>query len=416
MTPYRSNATLRRRTFVGLIAVLVLATLGFMFFGPSGEPAPGNELGSSAGGTGAGAAVAADAEQAAAAPPAYLAWMSGGFPSDLRARVRTVESFTDTVVVAGDTQWMTRSADADGRVIDRPTPLFAIPIDAFAVNPVEYEPFLSRDLRGSLVGALDRGEGVLSTRSAAIRGIGVGGTLSFAGRTVRIGAIAPDEAIGWSELLVSREVGEDLGIVHDRYLLVLPDGKPDLDLFAREVGALLPQDTPLRVEKPGGSEFMRVASGVDPPIVLKEAFGEFAARPDRRDPARLTIEPSWVRANIVTRSVPVLGRVTCNEKLMPALVASLREVEREGLASLLHTYNGCWNARTVARSPTAPPSFHAYGAAIDINAASNAYGATPTMDERIVDIFERYGFTWGGNFLIPDGMHFEFGQPMDEAA
>jgi hypothetical protein len=63
----------------------------------------------------------------------------------------------------------------------------------------------------------------------------------------------------------------------------------------------------LRVVKPGGSEFMRVASGVNPPIVLKEVFGEFAARPDADDPAILTIEPSWVASHIDTRVVPILG-------------------------------------------------------------------------------------------------------------
>jgi D-alanyl-D-alanine carboxypeptidase len=23
-------------------------------------------------------------------------------------------------------------------------------------------------------------------------------------------------------------------------------------------------------------------------------------------------------------------------------------------------------------------------------------------------VFERWGFTWGGRWLVPDGMHFEF--------
>ena len=68
-------------------------------------------------------------------------------------------------------------------------------------------------------------------------------------------------------------------------------------------------------------------------------------------------------------------------------------------------------ARTVARSVTAPPSDHAYGAAIDIDAPTNGYGATPTMDPRVVKVFEHWGFNWGGDFLIPDGMHFEYGGP-----
>ena len=116
---------------------------------------------------------------AAPAPPAYLAWISGGFASDFRARVRTLDLFTAAVVIAGDTRWMTRSTDANGDVVDEPDASFAIPIDAFAVNPLEYEPFLAADIRDDVIGALDRGDGVISTRSAALRGIGVGGTMAF---------------------------------------------------------------------------------------------------------------------------------------------------------------------------------------------------------------------------------------------
>ena len=87
----------------------------------------------------------------------------------------------------------------------------------------------------------------------------------------------------------------------------------------------------------------------------------------------------------------------------------MRTIEREGLGSLIHSTAGCFNARTVGRSPSNPPSFHAYGAAVDINAPENAFGAAPTMDPRIVAIFEAAGFNWGGDFLIPDGMHFEYG-------
>jgi hypothetical protein len=410
-----SSAATRRRAFLGIIAALVVAIAAFTLLAPRQEPTPPAVPARSVAGGGVGTAIAGEAKQVQS-PPAYLAWMSGGFPADVRERARTLEGLDATVVVAGDTRWMTRSLDADGEVVDEPSGSFAIPIDAFAVNPVEYAPFLPEDIRADVIGALTDGLGVLSSRSAALRGIGVGGVMEFGGEHVRIGAIAPDEAIGWSEVLVSRDVGTTLGIVDDRYLLALADGEPSEQRFGAIVGTLLPEGTALRVVKPGGSEFMRVASGVNPPIVLKEVFGEFAARPDADDPAILTIEPSWVSSHIDTRLVPILGRVTCNEAFFPALLKALREVEDEGLSSVLQTYNGCWNARTVARSPTAPPSFHAYGAAIDINAAENAYGAVPTMDERVVAIFERYGFNWGGDFLVPDGMHFEYWQPVEAAA
>ena len=34
------------------------------------------------------------------------------------------------------------------------------------------------------------------------------------------------------------------------------------------------------------------------------------------------------------------------------------------------------------------------------------------MDCRVVRIFRKHNFAWGGNFLMPDGMHFEWvGEP-----
>jgi hypothetical protein len=108
--------------------------------------------------------------------------------------------------------------------------------------------------------------------------------------------------------------------------------------------------------------------------------------------------------------VPILGEVTCNRALMPPLRGALQELVDRGLDDLISIYSGCYAARTVARSDTAPPSQHAYGAAIDIDAPTNGYGdTTPAMDPRVVEVFETHGFLWGGDFLIPDGMHFEYG-------
>jgi hypothetical protein len=342
--------------------------------------------------------------------PAWLAWMPGGFPEGFRGDAADA-GFDTSVVVAGDTLWLSASRDRDGAVVDRPTPPFRIPIDAFAVEPSAYASFLPDAYRDQVIGALDRGRAVLGSTSGKLRRLGPGATLVFGGVTVRVGAVVPDEVIGWSEMLVSREVGAELGIEHDRYLLAL-DADLAVPRFESRVRRLLPPDTYLRVVAPGKTTYVRVASGVNPPVVMKEVFGEFAAAPRADDPAFFTMDPAWYDAHIVTQRVPILGQVTCNEAFMPALRDALREVVRRGLDRLISIYSGCYAPRTVARRTTAPPSQHAWGAAIDIDAPTNGYGdTTPAIDPRVVRVFDRHGFIWGGRFLIPDGMHFEYGEP-----
>lgn len=343
-------------------------------------------------------------------PPAWLAWVSGSLPPGFAARAAATPALGTTVVVAGDTRWMQSSHGADGHLIDRPTAPFEIPIDAFAVDPQAYASFIPAEDRDTVTTALGDGTAVLGESSAALRRIDVGGTIELATGTVTVGAIVPDEVAGWSEMLVSRTEGASLGIVDDRYLLSMPAGPMTQATFAAVIARLLP-DTDVRTVAPGGASYMRIASGVNPPVVMKQVFGEFAAYPQSQDPAFLNMSPAWYDAHIRTRTVPLLGQVTCNEALFRPLIGALREVEATGLGREIHTYSGCYAARTVARSATAPPSQHAYGAAIDINAPENPYGATPTMDPRIVKIFERWGFVWGGDFLTPDGMHFEYGEP-----
>ncbi|MEX1004472.1 MAG: M15 family metallopeptidase [Acidimicrobiia bacterium] len=54
-------------------------------------------------------------------------------------------------------------------------------------------------------------------------------------------------------------------------------------------------------------------------------------------------------------------------------------------------------------------SRHSWGAAVDINAPTNPYGSDGTQDPRLVAIMQSWGFTWGGDWLVPDPMYFEFG-------
>jgi hypothetical protein len=398
-----SRSQVRRRRLGAAIVLVVLVAAGAMLaMSGTDDPVAGSAHRSRPG-------------QVSSPQPApvaaWLAWMPGGFPDGFRQEVASSNELTGTVVVAGDTRWMTASHDADGSVVDRPDPPYAIPIDAFAVDPGEYAPFLPDAYRSHVVDALRDGKAVLGSSSAALRRIGPGGSISFGDRTVEV-AIVPDEVVGWSEILVSREVGAGLGIEHDRYLLATAGDDMTSTRFHELIAGLIPAGTPLRTVTPGDTTYVRVASGVNPPVVMKEVFGEFSAYSRSDDPAFLNMSPDWHDANIRTRPVPLFDEpVTCNKALFPSLIGALEQVRDEGLGSEIHVYSGCYAPRTVARSDIAPPSQHAWGAAIDINAPENPYGATPTMDPRIVKIFEHWGFIWGGTFLIPDGMHFEYGSP-----
>ena len=340
-------------------------------------------------------------------PNNYLAWVPGGFDDPtFRQKMDQLAALDEAVVVAGDTLWLRKTRDADGRVVDEPNSPFAYPIDAFAVQAKDYAPFVARNVRERLVRALSAGKAVLGEHSARLRRLGPGGTLTFRTGSVRVGAVVPDDAVGWSEVLVNRETGRRLGITHERYLLAQPTRDLTRPAWKRLLLPFVGED-PLRVDVPGGTRFVRVASGVNPPILVKQAFGEFAATP-QSNPAYLTIDPAWVEKHIVTTEVPLLGAITCNRKLIPMVRGALEDILASGLMSEIKVYSGCWASRTVSRSPTAPPSTHAYGAAIDINAPQNPYGTKPTMNRDVVRIFESWGFNWGGDFLIPDGHHFEF--------
>ena len=78
---------------------------------------------------------------------------------------------------------------------------------------------------------------------------------------------------------------------------------------------------------------------------------------------------------------------------------------------------GTYNCRKIAGSSAR--SMHAYGAAIDINTGFADYWRWVSSDRtqprwrnrvpiRIVRIFEKQGFIWGGYWYHFDTMHFEY--------
>lgn len=118
-------------------------------------------------------------------------------------------------------------------------------------------------------------------------------------------------------------------------------------------------------------------------------------------------DPSWVRANITTMAMPIIGDVTGHRVMLPQLRSALLDVVAAGLSKEIYTYDGCYVPRFIARDPSKGLSFHTFGTAIDLNAADNYRGIAGAMDRTVVAIFKRWGFAWGGDWSYTDPMHFE---------
>jgi hypothetical protein len=347
-------------------------------------------------------------------PTTFLAWVPGGLPERFGSRAARLQGIAAVATVAEDDVWLRRSWADDGRLVDAPRVPLAIPIDAAAVDPKTFAGFLPPADRGVAV-ALANGEGVLGATSAELRGLGPGATLAFAGSArVRIAAVLPDEQVGAAELMVSRATGARIGVRRDRYLLLQTNTArpPTSRRLAVRLRRLLPASLGagrlVQVRAPGETPYFRAGDAVMPPVLIKALFGEFAARPAPGRPGYLEIDPTWVAQHIVTVRLPVVGTVTCNRALIPQLRAAMADLRDRGLASLVQSADGCLAPKYVNRDPTAMISHHAWGIAIDLNASTNPYGAPPHQDPRLVHVMERWGFIWGGTFIVPDGNHFEY--------
>jgi len=156
---------------------------------------------------------------------------------------------------------------------------------------------------------------------------------------------------------------------------------------------------------------MRHGDAVLPQIFIKTALGEFGY--GSRSGSEFSQDPAYIDAYIIEADVPILGAVTCHETVVDMLRGAMTELVDNGLGHLVEPagFAGCWNPRYI-RATTGRPagiSRHAWGAALDLNAAANPVGSAGTQDPRLVAVMGDWGFTWGGDWLVPDPMHFEYG-------
>jgi hypothetical protein len=342
---------------------------------------------------------------------AYLAWVPAGLPPGYGASIAQLPSVGRIAVVASDTIWMTSSSDADGNLVDEPPAPYMIPIDAMAIDPKPYARFLPPETR-AIVGNLLDGQAILGQTSAKLRHLGPGSVMRFeGGSSVTVAGVLPDELVGAAEVVVNRATGGTIGITQNRYLLFQPSAglQPSSRQLEKRFRAVLPPGLiypVVRVRAPGETTYLRADDTTLPPALVKRRFGEWAGRPQTT--TDIEVDPTWVQEHIKTVTIPVLGRVACNDRLLPQLRGAMRDLVAQGLESTIHSFDGCFVGRFDPSSLSGSIALNAWGAAIDVNADTNRTGSPAVQDPGLVDVMEAWGFGWGGDLIIPNGMHFDF--------
>lgn len=338
--------------------------------------------------------------------PTLLAWSPGGLPPGYPAAARRLDLVRSTVTVRSGVAWMSAWRDQEGPIRTPPKGL-SIPMEVAAADLRDYLAFVPPAERAEFA-ALSEGGAIMGRTGAKLRGVGSGGSLRFGSISLTVRGVVDDELIGAHEVFVSNRTGESLGISVPRYLLVVPREGASPPVVEAALRRVLPKGTRLRVRAPGETPVFRHGDAVLPPVRLKELFGEFAASPNSN--GTLNADPAWVRKNIRRVRLPILGTTSCHRLLLPQLRAALHELARRGLGDLLDPgdFGGCFFPRYANLNTRSGISHHSWGVAFDVNVSQNPLGGEPRLDRRVVDVFERWGFTWGGRWLLSDPMHFEF--------
>jgi len=157
----------------------------------------------------------------------------------------------------------------------------------------------------------------------------------------------------------------------------------------------------------------------------KKKFGEFTweLKPNPNPGREIIIKGNWERDNIVLINTPIFAslppyrasRMRVHKKVAHQFEQLFAHWQREGLTSLLESFDGAYNPRMI-RGSASSLSSHSYGIAFDINAATNGLGVIPPKKGAkgsvriLAEIAHQYGFFWGGHFSRHDGMHFEVGK------
>ncbi|MGH2729146.1 MAG: M15 family metallopeptidase [Actinomycetota bacterium] len=334
----------------------------------------------------------------------WAPFASGGLPATTERVLEALPGVRNATTVLAGLDWVSSSRSSDGTPLDQPPKGFAIPVEAVAIEPREYAAFVPAAERGR-VEALSPGDVLLAETEADLRSADEGAQLDLQDGTARVAGVVSDIGANGYEVLMARPAPASWERV-DRFVLMHLKRSSARASVEREIKDLLGDGRVFRLRARGETPYMRYGDAVLPQMLIKRVFGEFAARP--RSDGTLDVDESWRRKNITSARVPLLGRITCHRVLLPQIRNAMRDLQANGLDFLVDQYSGCYSPRFIDRNPSGRLSHHSWGIAVDINAAENQFGTKPDQDPRLVNVMEDWGFTWGGRWLVPDGMHFEW--------
>jgi len=244
---------------------------------------------------------------------------------------------------------------------------------------------------------------VVSSLTAERYGLSVNDKVSLIGLNsapvdIEVGMILKDSELGWFEGVVNKEVGFNLGIFRNIQAIIWDTKINENHLIELHKNIKYKRvKFTFRESKPN-------KNWVLPTALVKEMFGDFQIK--ERDGTWITTEPSWREENIQVKRVPILGSTRCHRLMWEPLEGALNQILDEGLAYTLSLQDfkksgGCYAPRRINRFDAGGSiSRHAWGIAIDINTKSSYH-------PRVVEIFNSWGFAWGGTWTSPDEMHFE---------
>jgi hypothetical protein len=289
-----------------------------------------------------------------------------------------------------------------------PMSVTALPIDSIGVA-------MGRDVSA----IVSQNQVVMGSTSAGLVGAQAGDVLhllSGDGSIAQflVGRVAPDDEVGGTEIVMSTSQADLLGATLSTSVLIYGQfNRGLLDTALANRG--LSTNPAIRIR--------RSWDPFDPDSTLglaktKKALGELAYSVTAS--GAVLVDDAWRAAFIPDREPYPTGiRAACNNAIKADLAAALQAVVDAGLAGLIdvnnaNTFGGCFGPRftRIVGTELGTLSRHTWGQALDTNTTSNCQGCVPQMDCRIVRIFRAHNFAWGGNFILSDGMHFEWvGEP-----